>query len=92
MLEHLDISSVLFERFAKFAGKKSHRNLNTLIFFFFFRANASLNLEGQIKKVDGLVSGFEKKLSEDGPIPDEPNALRTHNQDIQVRTSLFDHS
>lgn len=63
--------------------------LNTIIFF---RANASLNLESQIKKVDGLVSGFEKKLSEDGPIPDVPNAIKSHSQDIQVRKSSFAHS
>lgn len=50
-----------------------------------FRANASLNLEKQIKNVDGLVSGFEKKLSEDGPIPDEPNAIRAQSENIQVR-------
>lgn len=49
-----------------------------------FRANASLNLLNQMKKVDGLVSGFEKNLSEDGPIPDEPNAIKKHIQDIQV--------
>lgn len=58
--------------------------LNTIIFF---RANASLNLESQIKKVDGLVSGLEEKLSEDGPIPDVPNAIKSHSQDIQVRKS-----
>lgn len=52
-----------------------------------FRANASLNLVNQMKKVDGLVSGFEKNLSEDGPIPDEPNAIKNHIQDIQVSKS-----
>ncbi|KAK2816825.1 hypothetical protein Q5P01_025016 [Channa striata] len=47
------------------------------------KANASLQLERQINKVDGLVSGFEKKLSEDGPIPDMPNAVQAHTEDIQ---------
>lgn len=58
----------------------------------FFRANASLNLEGQIKKVDGLVSGFEIKLSEDSPVPDVPNAIKDRSEDIQVRKSSFPHS
>lgn len=52
-----------------------------------FRAKASLNLEGQIKKVDGLVSGFETSLSHDGAIPDVPNAIKSHGADIQVRRS-----
>ncbi|XP_015254605.1 PREDICTED: envoplakin-like [Cyprinodon variegatus] len=47
------------------------------------QANASLNLENQIKKVDGLVSGFERNLSVDGPIPDLPNAIQARTQDIQ---------
>ena len=51
----------------------------------FFRASASLNLERQINKVDGLVSGFEKNLSEDGPIPDVSNAIPAHADNIQVR-------
>lgn len=50
------------------------------------RANSSLNLENQIKKVDGLVSGFEKNLSEDGPITDVPNAIQARADDIKVRT------
>ncbi|TNM86147.1 hypothetical protein fugu_008418 [Takifugu bimaculatus] len=49
------------------------------------KANASLHLVNQMKKVDGLVSGFEKNLSEDGPIPDEPNAIKNHMQDIQAQ-------
>lgn len=53
------------------------------------RANASLQLVDQMKKVDGLVSGFENSLSEDGPIPDEANAIKNHLQDIQVRKSSF---
>ncbi|XP_068448396.1 envoplakin a [Clinocottus analis] len=49
------------------------------------KANASLNLEGQIKKVDGLVSGFEKNLSDDGPIPDVPNAIQARTEDIRFQ-------
>ena len=57
--------------------------------FVFLRANASLNLERQINKVDGLVSGFEQKLSDDGPIPDVPSAVQIRADDIQVRKSAF---
>lgn len=53
------------------------------------RANASLNLERQIKKVDGIVSGLEKNLSVDGPIPEEPNAIQRRNEEIQVRGYCF---
>lgn len=67
----------------------SEYNLGT---FFSFRANASLNLESQIKKVDGLVSGFEKSLSEDGPVPDVPNAMKAHTENIQVRKYSSLHS
>lgn len=53
----------------------------------FIRAKASLNLENQIQKVDGLVSGFERNLSVDGPITDIPNAIQTRAEDIQVNMS-----
>ncbi|CAJ1053649.1 envoplakin a [Xyrichtys novacula] len=49
------------------------------------KANASLNLENQIKKVDGLVSGFEKNLSDDGPITDVPNAIQARADEIQAQ-------
>ncbi|XP_059196303.1 envoplakin a [Centropristis striata] len=49
------------------------------------KVNASLNLERQIKKVDGLVSGFEKKLSDDTAIPDVPNAIQARTDDIQYQ-------
>ena len=49
-----------------------------------------MNLENQIKKVDGMVSGFEKELSKDGAISDAPNALQNRMQDLQVsRTELY---
>uniref|UniRef100_A0A667ZXF4 Envoplakin a n=1 Tax=Myripristis murdjan TaxID=586833 RepID=A0A667ZXF4_9TELE len=51
--------------------------------FLSLRANASLNLEGQINKVDGIVSGFEDKLSQDNSIPDAPDAIQTRAQEIQ---------
>lgn len=54
----------------------------------FLRANASLNLESQINKVDGLVSGFERKLSDDGPVPDLPNALQSSLEEIQVKKKI----
>ncbi|KPP79310.1 envoplakin-like [Scleropages formosus] len=47
------------------------------------KANASLNLENQIKKVDTMISGFEKQLSNDSTIPDLPNATQTRTQEIQ---------
>ncbi|XP_041958967.1 envoplakin a isoform X1 [Alosa sapidissima] len=47
------------------------------------KANASLNLESQIKKVDGIVSGLEKELCEDGVIPDKPNAIQTRLREVQ---------
>ena len=43
-----------------------------------------MNLENQIKKVDGIVSGFEKQLSNDGAISDTPNALHNRTQNLQV--------
>lgn len=50
-----------------------------------FRAKASLELENQIKRTDGLVSGFEKRLSADGPIPDVPSVIKARTEDIRVR-------
>ncbi|XP_043971387.1 envoplakin-like isoform X2 [Gambusia affinis] len=47
------------------------------------KANASLSLESQIQKVDDLVYGLERNLSEDSQIPDIPNAIQTHTEDIQ---------
>lgn len=55
----------------------------------FFRANASLNLESQIKKVDGIVSGFEEKLSADGTVLDAPYAVQVKTEEIQVRNFNF---
>ncbi|XP_056228574.1 envoplakin a [Seriola aureovittata] len=67
------------------AANNKHNSIAELADLYTKKANASLNLESQIKKVDGLVSGFEKKLSEDGPIPDSPNAIQTRVNDIQYQ-------
>uniref|UniRef100_A0AAZ3S7X7 Desmoplakin SH3 domain-containing protein n=1 Tax=Oncorhynchus tshawytscha TaxID=74940 RepID=A0AAZ3S7X7_ONCTS len=63
--------------------RESYLAVNYFFCHFFYRANASLNLEKQIKKVDGIVSGFEEKLNKDGPIPDVPNAIQARTQEIQ---------
>lgn len=41
-------------------------------------------LERQIQHVEDLVSGFEKKLVEDGTILNKPSALENRKQEIQV--------
>lgn len=38
----------------------------------------------QIQKVDGIVSGFEDQLAKDSTILDQPNALQTRYQQLQV--------
>lgn len=50
----------------------------------FSRLNASMVLEGQLRKMDSTVSDFEKQLSDDGAIPDKPSAIQTRTQEIQV--------
>lgn len=52
------------------------------------RANASLNLENQIRKVDGIVSGYEKQLSKDGPVSDFPSALQNRIHELQVSKGI----
>lgn len=47
------------------------------------KANSSINLENQIKKVDGIVSDFEKQLSKDGSLSDAPNAIQNRRKDLQ---------
>uniref|UniRef100_A0A3Q4G4T2 Envoplakin a n=1 Tax=Neolamprologus brichardi TaxID=32507 RepID=A0A3Q4G4T2_NEOBR len=68
------------------AASNKSDNLAALADLYNKKANASLNLEKQIKKVDGLVSGFEKRLSEDGPIPDGPKAIETRAEEIQQKS------
>ncbi|XP_055760532.1 envoplakin-like [Salvelinus fontinalis] len=65
------------------AAKEKQDGIAALADLFNKKANASLNLEKQIKKVDGIVSGFEEKLNKDGPIPDVPNAIQARTQEIQ---------
>ncbi|XP_008315291.1 envoplakin a [Cynoglossus semilaevis] len=67
------------------ATNNKYDDMVALADLFTKKANASLNLENQIKKVDGVVSGFEKKLSDDGPTPDLPNAVQSHLDDIQYQ-------
>uniref|UniRef100_A0A3P8RT65 Envoplakin a n=1 Tax=Amphiprion percula TaxID=161767 RepID=A0A3P8RT65_AMPPE len=69
------------------AANNKYDGIAALADLFKKKANSSLNLENQIKKVDGLVSGFEKELSEDGPISDTPHAIQARTDDIQVKKS-----
>lgn len=41
-------------------------------------------LEKQIQHVEDLLSGFEKKLVEDGTILNKPSALEDRKKEIQV--------
>lgn len=41
-------------------------------------------LEKQMKNVDDIVSGFEDQLAKDGTILDQPDALLSRNQQLQV--------
>ncbi|XP_060918795.1 envoplakin a [Labrus mixtus] len=66
-------------------ANNKHDSIAALADLYNKKANASLGLENQIKKVDGLVSGFEKKMSDDSPIPDVPNALQARTDDIQYQ-------
>uniref|UniRef100_A0A3B5M8V2 Envoplakin a n=1 Tax=Xiphophorus couchianus TaxID=32473 RepID=A0A3B5M8V2_9TELE len=68
------------------AANDKYDNLARLADLYNKKANASLNLENQIQKVDGLVSGFERNLSADGPIPDIPNAIQARAEDRQRRS------
>ncbi|XP_036426038.1 envoplakin a [Colossoma macropomum] len=64
-------------------AKNKQDSLATLNDLYTKKANASMNLENQIKKVDGIVSGFEKQLSNDSAISDTPNALQNRTQNLQ---------
>ncbi|XP_062284093.1 envoplakin a [Scomber scombrus] len=76
-----DTSSALALKLS--TANNKHDSIAALADLYTKKANASLNLENQIKKVDGLVSGFEEKLSQDGPILDVPNAVQDRAEDIQ---------
>ncbi|XP_031730491.1 envoplakin a [Anarrhichthys ocellatus] len=66
-------------------ANNKHNSIAALADLYTKKANASLNLESQIKHVDGLVSGFEKNLSDDGPIPEVPNAIQARAEDIRYQ-------
>uniref|UniRef100_A0A8C3B2J8 Envoplakin a n=1 Tax=Cyclopterus lumpus TaxID=8103 RepID=A0A8C3B2J8_CYCLU len=66
-------------------ANNKHNSIAALADLYTNKANASLKLENQIKKVDGLVSGFEKNLSDDGPIPEVPNAIKARIEDIRQK-------
>ncbi|KAI5108835.1 envoplakin [Silurus meridionalis] len=75
------VSSTLPERLSQSKNKQdSLAGLNDL---YTKKANASLNLENQIRKVDGIVSGFEKQLSKHGTLVDFPDALPNRIHDLQ---------
>ncbi|XP_044199876.1 envoplakin a [Thunnus albacares] len=76
-----DTSSALALKLS--TAKNKHDSIAALADLYTKKANASLNLEDQIKKVDGLVSGFEEKLIQDGPVPDVPNAVQARTEEIQ---------
>ncbi|KAK7929883.1 hypothetical protein WMY93_006278 [Mugilogobius chulae] len=74
-------SSSMPQQLSSFGNKQD--NLAGLADLYAKKANASLNLERQIKKVDGIVSNLEDNLSADGPISDEPSAIQRRAEDIQ---------
>ncbi|KAM6941697.1 envoplakin-like [Lycodopsis pacificus] len=66
-------------------ANNKHNSITALADLYTKKANASLNLESQIKQVDGLVSGFEKNLSDDGPISEVPSAIQARTEDIRYQ-------
>ncbi|KAB5584462.1 hypothetical protein PHYPO_G00107800 [Pangasianodon hypophthalmus] len=75
------VSSSLPERLNQTKNKQD--SLAALNDLYTKKANASLNLESQIRKVDGIVSGFEKQLCRDGPVLDFPNSLQNRIHELQ---------
>ncbi|XP_035510377.1 envoplakin [Morone saxatilis] len=59
-------------------------DINGLIDLYNKKATASMFLEKQLQKVDGIVSGFEEQLAKDGVILDKPSALQSRNQQLQA--------
>ncbi|RVE69125.1 hypothetical protein OJAV_G00074690 [Oryzias javanicus] len=65
-------------------------NIETLINLYNKKATASMFLEKQIQHVENLLSGFEKKLVEDGTFLNKPSALEDRKQEIQdIQTNVF---
>ncbi|KAJ8363564.1 hypothetical protein SKAU_G00123950 [Synaphobranchus kaupii] len=65
-------------------AKNKQESIFALADLYSKKANASLELENQIRKVDGIVSGFEKKLADDTDILDEPNTIQAHTKELQA--------
>ncbi|XP_029294129.1 LOW QUALITY PROTEIN: envoplakin-like [Cottoperca gobio] len=59
-------------------------DINTLIDLYNKKATASMFLEKQKLNVEGIVSGFEEKLAKESAILDQPNALLSRNQQLQI--------
>uniref|UniRef100_UPI0037E77371 envoplakin n=1 Tax=Semicossyphus pulcher TaxID=241346 RepID=UPI0037E77371 len=59
-------------------------DINTLLDLYNKKATASMYLERQMKKVDGIVSGYEDQLAKDGAILNQPNAFQSRNQQLQA--------
>ena len=49
-------------------------------------ADSTENIES-LEPTTVVATKFEKNLSEDGSIPDRPNAIQAHAENIQVRKS-----
>ncbi|KTF75862.1 hypothetical protein cypCar_00043943, partial [Cyprinus carpio] len=64
-------------------AKNKQDSLAALIDLYRKKANASMVLERQLRKMDSTVSGFEKQLSDDDAIPDRPSAIQIRTQEIQ---------
>ncbi|XP_077412972.1 envoplakin-like [Vanacampus margaritifer] len=47
------------------------------------KASASMFLERQMRKVEGVVSGFEQQMAKDGVIPNKKNALMSRSRQLQ---------
>ncbi|KAM7372391.1 hypothetical protein PAMP_009560 [Pampus punctatissimus] len=66
------------------AANNKSSDIDTFIDLYNKKATASMFLERQIQNVEGIVSGFEEKLAEDGAILDQQNTLASRNQQLQV--------
>nr|XP_057905968.1 envoplakin-like [Doryrhamphus excisus] len=58
-------------------------DINSLVDLYDKKASASMFLERQMQKVDGMVSGLEQQLVKDGSIPDQTNALISRSRQLQ---------
>ncbi|XP_057717649.1 envoplakin [Corythoichthys intestinalis] len=58
-------------------------DIYSLIDLYDKKASASMFLEKQMQKVEGMVSGFEQKLAKDGIIPNQANALTSRSRQLQ---------